>query len=181
MRRSRPHAPLDTPPARRYPDDDMSAPNAQPAIPRSVVRPVAALAVLAGLVTIGPMACEKGTSPGPDRSRQAPATASGPAVSRQTDLVRTQVTQLRVRQVRAALERYRRDVGHYPTAAEGGLEALAAMPAFGDPALMQRWQGPYRNADDLRDGWGRPLRYDPATHTVGALPATTTPPTTAPA
>jgi len=56
-----------------------------------------------------------------------------------------------------ALERYRMDVGRYPTEAEGGLEALVRRP----PAVPERdWHGPYLDAVPV-DRWGNPIAYEP--------------------
>ena len=57
-----------------------------------------------------------------------------------------------------ALDRYKIEVGQYPTAEEGGLTALIQHP----PGLAQAstWKGPYaRDADDIRDPWGNDLLY----------------------
>jgi len=56
-----------------------------------------------------------------------------------------------------ALEAYRMDVGHYPTEAEGGLEALLRRPPnVPDTA----WHGPYLDEVPV-DVWGNPLLYEP--------------------
>jgi len=55
-----------------------------------------------------------------------------------------------------ALEMYNLDVGHYPTEAEGGLEALRAGP----PGAGDAWAGPYLE-EPPTDGWGNPLHYEP--------------------
>lgn len=58
-----------------------------------------------------------------------------------------------------ALEAYRRDVGHYPIAEEGGLNALMQTPE--DEDLAEYWDGPYvKNTMDLLDPWGRELYYE---------------------
>ena len=55
-----------------------------------------------------------------------------------------------------ALEMYNLDMGHYPTEAEGGLEALRQKP----PGTGDTWNGPYIQHAPT-DPWGHPLRYDP--------------------
>jgi len=61
-----------------------------------------------------------------------------------------------------ALESFRRDVGRYPTTAEG-LRALRARPAAVPAAADGRrfgWDGPYlEREEDLRDPQGRALGY----------------------
>lgn len=59
--------------------------------------------------------------------------------------------------VKIPLVSYRRDVGDYPTSAEG-LQALLAPPA----AKSERWQGPYLEAKGGKlplDPWGEPYVY----------------------
>lgn len=57
-----------------------------------------------------------------------------------------------------ALELYRRDMGHYPTAAEGGLQALLDAP---DVDTAEYWAGPYLPSPiDLRDPWGNEFHYE---------------------
>jgi len=65
-------------------------------------------------------------------------------------------TRVRIEATAQALERYNLDVGHYPTEAEGGLEALRTRP----PDAGDAWNGPYLN-EPATDGWGHPLRYEP--------------------
>lgn len=55
-----------------------------------------------------------------------------------------------------ALDAYRLDTGHYPTA-EQGLAALVVKPA--DEA---RWSGPYLTKAVPLDPWGRPYAYGPS-------------------
>ena len=64
-----------------------------------------------------------------------------------------------LRQVATALERYRLDVGHYPTEEEGGLEALTTRPAYDDEKLREQWCGPYVERNPL-DTWGNALAYE---------------------
>ena len=56
----------------------------------------------------------------------------------------------------AALDKYRRDNGAYPTT-EQGLGALRERPTR-DP-LPAVWRGPYLPSDVPRDPWGRPYIY----------------------
>jgi general secretion pathway protein G len=52
-----------------------------------------------------------------------------------------------------ALDTYRLDVGHYPTA-EQGLGVLRVRPQG-----VQRWNGPYLQKDVPLDPWGKPYVY----------------------
>jgi general secretion pathway protein G len=58
-----------------------------------------------------------------------------------------------------ALEVYRLHIGHYPTADEGGLEALFKKPAFTNERLSQSWTGPYVERFPIKDPWRNDLRY----------------------
>jgi general secretion pathway protein G len=58
-----------------------------------------------------------------------------------------------------ALEIYRLQIGHYPTADEGGLEALFKKPAFTNERLSQSWAGPYVERFPIKDPWGNNLMY----------------------
>lgn len=59
--------------------------------------------------------------------------------------------------IRVPLMSYRRDMGDYPSTAEG-LQALLTPPA----AKAERWRGPYLEAPGGRlptDPWGEPYQY----------------------
>ncbi len=59
--------------------------------------------------------------------------------------------------VNGTLDRFRLDVGRYPTTAEG-LRALVIRPT--DPQAASKWCGPYvKSLNDLRDAWGTELIY----------------------
>lgn len=62
--------------------------------------------------------------------------------------------EIQIRNLSAALDIYRLDVGRYPSTQEG-LEALVKAP----PGVT-RWSGPYiRDTASLTDPWGRPYTY----------------------
>jgi general secretion pathway protein G len=84
----------------------------------------------------------------------------GPQVIRYLGSSRSQTATVQVKNVGAALELYRLDVGGYPTA-EQGLEALVKAPP-GVPT----WNGPYLpQAANLLDPWGQPYRFKaPGSH-----------------
>jgi type II secretion system protein G len=70
---------------------------------------------------------------------------------------KTSVTWLKIR-----LNTYKADIGHFPTAKEGGLTALVNTPSFEDDAMMEKWKGPYLKEETaMIDEWGRRLNYKP--------------------
>jgi len=70
---------------------------------------------------------------------------------------KTSVTWLKMR-----LNAYKSDLGHFPTAKEGGLTALVKKPSFGDDAMREKWKGPYLKEEKaMVDEWGRRLNYKP--------------------
>jgi general secretion pathway protein G len=78
----------------------------------------------------------------------------GPQVIRYLGSSRSQTARIQVKNVAAALELYRLDVGGYPTP-EQGLNALVAAPP-GVPT----WNGPYLpQASNLVDPWGVPYQF----------------------
>jgi general secretion pathway protein G len=70
---------------------------------------------------------------------------------RDIELVRVSRTQIGF--YMAALERYRSDVGTYPSSQEG-LRSLREKPAG-----KSGWKGPYLQQDVENDAWGRPYFY----------------------
>lgn len=56
-----------------------------------------------------------------------------------------------------ALQRYKLDVGSYPTEDEGGLAMLLDEPSNAE--LAEKWAGPYVKPDQLKDPWGNKYRY----------------------
>jgi ankyrin repeat protein len=68
---------------------------------------------------------------------------------------KTSVTWLKMR-----VNAYKSDIGHFPTAKEGGLTALFKKPPFEDVAMMKKWKGPYlKEEKTMIDEWGRTLNY----------------------
>lgn len=62
--------------------------------------------------------------------------------------------EMQVKNIAAAIDLFRLEVGRYPTEAEG-LQALVAAPAG-----VAGWRGPYLNSKTLpMDPWGRPYQY----------------------
>jgi len=66
-------------------------------------------------------------------------------------------TRVEIARIQTGLEVFRDAVGHYPTDAEGSLQALLQCPAHGSDS----WRGPYVDPDNARlsDYWERPLRF----------------------
>jgi general secretion pathway protein G len=75
--------------------------------------------------------------------------------------------------LKAPLMKYRIDTGSYPTANDGGLQALLTQPA----SQTGKWKGPY--VDSLpEDPWGNPYQYRfPGTKNPGGYDLWSTGPT----
>jgi hypothetical protein len=83
-------------------------------------------------------------------------------------------------EVESALNRYQDDIGHPPTAEEGGLRALFRQPTLKDQPPESKWKGPYINRETggpvrpdsqeveaLLDPWGHRLNYKPLPSSSG--------------
>lgn len=81
----------------------------------------------------------------------------GPRLFGQADRARIQTAETQVKMLRGALETMRLDIGRFPSAAEG-LALLATAPT--DPALTNRWRGPYIDGTVPLDPWDNPYRYE---------------------
>lgn len=78
----------------------------------------------------------------------------GPRVLEQLSGARADTAKIQIKNIEAALDLYRLDVGRYPTSAEG-LPALIEKPANAG-----RWRGPYlKSSDGILDPWGEGYRY----------------------
>ena len=78
----------------------------------------------------------------------------GPRVLEQLSGARADTAKIQIKNIEAALDLYRLDVGRYPTAADG-LQALIEKPAN-----AERWRGPYlKSSDGILDPWGETYRY----------------------
>lgn len=78
----------------------------------------------------------------------------GPRVLEQLSGARADTAKIQIKNIEAALDLYRLDVGRYPTASDG-LQALLEKPANAN-----RWRGPYlKSADGLLDPWGEAYKY----------------------
>ena len=70
-------------------------------------------------------------------------------------------TALLLKNVAAALDTYRLNLGHYPTEQEGGLDALTKKPSFENERMGDKWTGPYlKPGTVLDDPWGNKIRYE---------------------
>ena len=79
----------------------------------------------------------------------------GPPVMRYLGTSRTQTAKVQIKNVAAALQLFRLDVGRFPTPQEG-LPALVTAPTQTPPG----WNGPYLpQVSALNDPWGRPYRF----------------------
>lgn len=78
----------------------------------------------------------------------------GPRVLEQLSGARSDTAKIQIKNIEAALDLYRLDVGHYPTSSEG-LQALIEKPSS-----AERWRGPYlKSKDGIVDPWGQTYRY----------------------
>jgi general secretion pathway protein G len=78
----------------------------------------------------------------------------GPQVMRYVGSSKTDTARLQIKDLSAAMDLYRIDVGGYPTNAQG-LQALVTQPGG-----VQRWNGPYLRRNTVpEDPWGRPYNY----------------------
>ncbi len=81
----------------------------------------------------------------------------GPSLIGRLEQSKTQTTETQVRQLKAALDVLRLDIGRYPTADEG-LSILITPPT--DAILLTRWKGPYLEPAEIpKDPWGYPYIY----------------------
>ncbi|WP_019450092.1 type II secretion system major pseudopilin GspG [Cupriavidus sp. BIS7] len=78
----------------------------------------------------------------------------GPKLFGELDKAKVKTAQGQLKAIGDALDRYRLDVGAYPTT-EQGLGALLEKP--GDAGT--RWHGPYLTREIPADPWGQPYQY----------------------
>lgn len=79
-----------------------------------------------------------------------------PTLMGQMQRARAKAARVQIDNVASAVEMFRSDVGHYPTAAEGGLKALLT-----NGSTIEGWTGPYlKDAKTLNDPWNREIRYE---------------------
>jgi general secretion pathway protein G len=78
----------------------------------------------------------------------------GPKLFGELDRAKVKTAQGQIKALGDALDRYRLDVGAYPST-EQGLNALLENPADAGA----RWHGPYLTREIPADPWGRPYHY----------------------
>lgn len=78
----------------------------------------------------------------------------GPKLFGELDKAKVKTAQGQLKAIGDALDRYRLDVGAYPTT-EQGLSALLEKPAD----TSTRWHGPYLTRDIPADPWGQSYHY----------------------
>ncbi len=81
----------------------------------------------------------------------------GPRLFSKVDSARVQTATAQIKLLRGAVETMRLDIHTYPTA-EQGLKLLFEVPT--DPALRQKWKGPYLEEAVPLDPWGNPYQYE---------------------
>ncbi len=75
-------------------------------------------------------------------------------------------------QIAGSLDRYKLDIGQYPTEEQGGLDALRTPPEFEDEKTAEKWAGPYLKKEPI-DPWGNPISYqvtEPGTEEARLVP-----------
>ncbi len=77
----------------------------------------------------------------------------GPRLFNKVDSSKVDTAQVQVKNLKAALQTFRLDVGRYPTTQEG----LAALNKA--PGNVKRWRGPYLDELLPEDPWGNPYVY----------------------
>lgn len=82
----------------------------------------------------------------------------GPRLFTKVDSAKVQTAAAQIKLLRGAVETMRMDINVYPTV-EQGLRLLTEQPA--DPALRQRWKGPYLEGAVPPDPWGNLYQYRP--------------------
>lgn len=84
------------------------------------------------------------------------------AASGTRESAKKKTTDLKIKALGNAVERYSMDIGHYPSEDEGGLQALTVLPSFDDQTQATKWSGPYikGGTEAINDAWGRPLHYE---------------------
>ena len=74
----------------------------------------------------------------------------GPRIFGQLAKAKSSEAKIRIQTLVGDIEMYKLEVGRYPD----NLQALVQQPAGVD-----KWNGPYAKADDLKDAWGNDYRY----------------------
>lgn len=87
------------------------------------------------------------------------AAVVGPSIVGYLSKGRVSQTKTNMASVKMALQDYQADIGHFPTKAEGGLQALVTPPK-GDK-VRKKWDGPYLEGGEVpEDAWGFDFEYN---------------------
>jgi general secretion pathway protein G len=74
----------------------------------------------------------------------------GPKIFEQMGRAKSNEAKIRIQQLAGQIEMYKLEVGKYPE----NLQALVQQPGG-----LDKWNGPYAKATDLKDAWGNDYRY----------------------
>src|SRR5512135_2826692 len=86
------------------------------------------------------------------------ATLVAPGLFKQLGKGQVSAAKAQIASLEQALDKFRLDVGRYPTTQEG-LNALVSNPG------IEHWDGPYVKTGTITDPWKRPYQYQsPGTH-----------------
>ena len=77
----------------------------------------------------------------------------GSIATAERDGIRPLVARANIENFAIALEKFKVDIGRYPTDSEG-LQALLTRPN-----ATKEWNGPYRKSPTLKDPWDHPYNY----------------------
>ncbi len=77
------------------------------------------------------------------------------------DAAKKDTTEIQIKQIAGALEKFAARIGRYPTDSEG-LQALLTAPQFEDESLAEKWSGPYLQPEQLKDPWNNDINYEVA-------------------
>jgi len=76
----------------------------------------------------------------------------GPKIWEQAGKAKSSEAKIRLQQLVGNIELYKLEVGRYP-------DSLGALVT--QPGGLDKWNGPYAKAADLKDVWGNDYKYDP--------------------
>jgi len=80
----------------------------------------------------------------------------GPRVMKYFLRSNTQITRLKMANIKDNLIEYQQDMGHFPNKKEGGLGALLICPQGAEG----KWQGYLKDEDDLMDKWNDEFEFN---------------------
>lgn len=87
------------------------------------------------------------------------AATVGPSIVNYLSKGRVSQTKTKLATIKMALQDYQTDVGHFPTKAEGNLQALVKSPK--GEKVRKKWDGPYIEGGEVpEDAWGFDFEYN---------------------